>query len=248
MFISNPIVYLFDKIEEQSGMKLATFTTNEIPHEEFHEQPYMQQYQSLNQTNNNPSMYKYIYDPNLEFDFRFHQRIASMKYSERNYPWVTIMFNTKQVRPQTNVISHKYKSYTTVDQGFFKIDSRRVSVPVNMVFISNDISYLYTFLENISFYWDRISNFPYKQAIQYTDDYKENYNQVGQAVGITPINLEKLDTQRRGSLATAAYSFDLVYFDHAYADRTMGHLLKTIDLRVIVVDDISSFNLVPQQI
>lgn len=248
MYISNPIVYLFDELEKVSGIELATFTTSEKEDKSSNnDQPYMKQYQDQNESSSAPQLYKYIYDPSLEFSYRFHQRIASVKYSDRNKPWVSIMFNTGQVRPLTNVVSHKYNTLTTFPDGFYELSTRRVSVPIKMVFISNDISYLYTFLENISFYWDRICNYPYKQAIQYEIDYTENYDQVGQALNITPMDLEKLDTDKRGSLVTAGYSFDLVYYQHAFKNnKDYGHILKTIDLRIITVPDLENLNIYVQ--
>ena len=245
-YIQNPIVYLFDTLESKSGISFANFMTNEVPQEDFHKQPFMEQYQKLNTTNNNPQLYKYIYDPNLEFNFRFHQRISSIQYAQKGAPWVTIMFNTKQEKPLTNALSLTYDSPVTTSQGYIPMRTRRVCVPVNMVFISNDIDYLYTMLDNLSYYWDRIVNFPYQQSLQYSSGDIETFPQKGMALNIVPQNLEKLDTERRGSLVTAGYTFDLMYFTHLFSDLSQGNMLKTIDLRILVMNDITNLNFNPQ--
>lgn len=247
-YLNNPIAFLFDQLEVQSGIEFISFTSGQAPKEDFHDQPYMKMYQDTQ----DQKLYKYIWDPNLAFDFRFHQRMASIKYSDRSQPWISIIFNTKEVRPLTNVISHIYTSQEITDTGYYPITTRRLSVPINLVFISNDLPYLYNFLEQISFFFNRLVNFKYNQAIKFSDTFTQNYELTAQALNITPEDLNKLDTTRRGSLATASYSLDLVYFAHSTNTNNdggggdgsdSGHLLKTIDLRILVVDDMSKLSM-----
>jgi hypothetical protein len=261
-FIANPIVYFFNYLEATSGISFANFTINETPKQEFRNQPLMQQYQNINNVSSRPQMYKYLYDPNLSFDFRFHQRLASINYTDRKTPWITIMFSTSEVKPLTQAGSSTFTSQVKVNDKYFPVRTRKLLVPVKFVFISNDISFLYSRLEYMSFWLDRICNFPYKQTIQFAPGYKENYDQVGLATDIEPVDVTKLDTQRLGTLATSAYTMNIVYWAHSFVDPNTGlpmpidpdtglpsseyaslHILKEIDLKVCVVSNDSLITL-----
>ena len=144
-FLNNTLGQLFDTIEQKANIKFATFNMNETKKVEQgkdgENKIFMQQYE---ETHDEP-VYKYLYDPNLSFDERFHQRIASIGYKDRNKPWLTIMFNTGTVRTVTGVDSKpRYLTVHNSDGDYFDLKTKRVRVPVNMVLISNDISYLYT--------------------------------------------------------------------------------------------------------
>ena len=92
----------------------------------------------------NRGIYKYMYDPDLAFDFRFHQRLASAPFQKTNVPWATLMFSTKQPKPLTNVLSHHYKSVCTAEDGsLHELGIKRLSVPVNVALVSNDMTKLY---------------------------------------------------------------------------------------------------------
>lgn len=215
-YITNAIAQLFDEIEEKCKVRFATFTASETQGQ-VDSTADQREYMSNIENNNSNGVYKYLYDPNLNFDFRFHQRLASAPFRKTNKPWVTIMFNTKQPRPLTNVLSHKYTETKYNDEGRpFQLKIKRVSVPVNMVLVSNDITKLYETTEKVSMYFDRFINFHYDHVITVGKLNKGGFNiyesKVGQAANIREVDLTKLDTQQRGSLVAEAYQFDLIYW------------------------------------
>ena len=235
--ISNPISYLFNGFETYSGIPFTVFTTSQVPDNTFHKQVNLTKYQQKN----DGAQYKYLYDPGLKFDWRFHQRIASIKYDQRKEPWVTLMFNIGIKNPLTNMISHNFTTYEQFSTGIFEVGIKRESIPVNFVFISNDITYLNSYLGKIQRRWDRFVNFPYQQTIQYTNSLVKTYSLTGQAMNIVPEDLEKLDTEMRGSLVTAAYTFNMIYYEYTLPER--GNVLEEIDLKIKVVDDITLLHL-----
>ena len=215
-YLTNAITQLFDEIEDKCKVRFATFTASDSQGQvniAAGDRLYM------NNTPNNESngIYKYLYDPNLNFDFRFHQRLAAAPFRKTSTPWVTIMFNTKQARPLTNILSHKYTEIKYNEEGRpYKLKIKRVSVPINMVLVSNDMTKLYETAEKISMYFDRFINFHYDHVITVGKLDQGGFNiyesKVGQAANIREVDLTKLDTEQRGSLVTEAYQFDLVYF------------------------------------
>ena len=215
-YMNNAIAQLFDEIEEKCHVRFATFTASESQGQ-INKNTQYREYMSDVRNNDSNGIYKYLYDPNLSFDFRFHQRLAAAPFRKSSTPWVTIMFNTKQPRPLTNILSHKYKDIKYDPNGrphLLKV--KRVSVPVNMALISNDIDKLYETTEKISTYFDRFINFHYDHVITVGDLKKDGFNiyesKVGQAANMREIDLTKLDTEQRGSLVSEAYQFDLVYW------------------------------------
>ena len=234
-YITNAIAQLFDEIEDKCHVKFAKFTASDSQGQQniaAGERTYM------NDTENNESngIYKYLYDPNLNFDFRFHQRLAAAPFKKTSKPWVTIMYNTKQARPWTNVLSHKYTYNVSDGNGnLVQLKTRRVSVPVNMVIVSNDITKLYETTEKIAMYFDRFINYHYDQVISVGDPKTTGFDVyesvVGHAANIREVDLTKLDTEQRGSLVSEAYQFDLVYWI-VETPGTQLHLLKRIILQL----------------
>ena len=95
-YIKNAIAQLFDEIEDKCHVKFATFTASDSQGQKeiaAGTRDYMDN-KSNNQSN---GIYKYLYDPGLAFDFRFHQRLAAAPFQKTSKPWATIMFSTKQV-------------------------------------------------------------------------------------------------------------------------------------------------------
>lgn len=215
-YLTNAITQLFDEIEEKCKVRFATFTASETQGQ-INKNTKERDYMSDIRNNNTNGVYKYLYDPGLNFDFRFHQRLAAAPFRKTSTPWVTIMFNTKQARPLTNILSHKYTEIKYTEEGRpYQLKIKRVSVPVNMVLVSNDITKLYETAEKISMYFDRFINFHYDHVITIGKPEKGGFNiyesKVGQAANIREIDLTKLDTEQRGSLVSEAYQFDLVYW------------------------------------
>jgi hypothetical protein len=225
-YINNAITQLFDDIEDKCHVKFATFTASDTQGQE---NLVASPRQYMNDTENNKSngIYKYLYDPALAFDFRFHQRLAAAPFAKTRKPWVTIMFSTKQTRSLTNILSHKYKEIHYNEGVPYELMVKRTSVPVNMVLVSNDIDKLYNTTELITTYFDRFINFHYDHVIDVNDTFQIKESRVGQASNIREIDLTKLDTEQRGSLVTQAYTFDLVYFV-AVTPGTELKLLKKI--------------------
>lgn len=226
-YINNAIAQLFDELEVRCGVKFATFTASDLQGQK---NLAAGKRQFMDDTINNEShgIYKYLYDPELAFDFRFHQRLAAAPFAKTDKPWATIMFSTKQTRSLTNILSHLYTETHYDENGVpFEVHVKRTSVPVNMVIVSNDIDKLYHTTELISMYFDRFINFQYDQVIDVTDSFQIKESRFGQAANIKEIDLTKLDTAQRGSLVTQAYSFDLVYFV-IDTPGTQLHLLKKI--------------------
>ena len=105
-FLNNALTQLFDDLEDKCRVKFNTFTANDKPMKGGinADQEYMKMYQKTEDNR----IYKYLYDPDLNFDFRFHQRMARINYRNRKEPWVSLMFNTQTVRPLNHVLSHVY--------------------------------------------------------------------------------------------------------------------------------------------
>ena len=235
-FINNAIAQLFDEIEDKCHVKFATFTASDAQGQQ-NIVAAPREYMDDTENNESHGIYKYLYDPNLNFDFRFHQRLAAAPFKKTSKPWATIMFNTKQPRPLTNVLSHMY-TYVHYEEGVpYEIKLRRESVPVNMVIVSNDIDKLYETTEKIALYFDRFINFHYDHVFSVGDPKNGGfkvYNQVvGHAANIREIDLTKLDTEQRGSLVSEAYQFDLVYWVVKSPMATL-HILKRVILQLDV--------------
>ena len=233
-YIKNAIAQLFDEIEDKCHVKFATFTASDSQGQE---EIAAGERQYMDNTPNNQSngIYKYLYDPALAFDFRFHQRLAAAPFKKSNKPWATIMFSTKQTRTLTNILSRIYTRTEYINGVPTQFKSRMVSVPVNMVIVSNDMDKLYDTTEKMNMYFDRFINFSYDHVLTFGDVKKGGYELyetvVGRAANIKEVNLDKLDTEHKGSLATQAYQFDLVY----WVSHTPGvslHLLEKIILEI----------------
>ena len=238
-YIQNAIAQLFDEIEEKCHVRFATFTASETQGQ-INKNTKYREYMSDVRNNDSNGIYKYLYDPGLTFDFRFHQRLAAAPFKKTSTPWVTIMFNTKQPRPLTNVLSHKYTDIKYDKEGNpFALKIKRVSVPVNMALISNDITKLYETTEKIAMYFDRFINFHYDHVITVGNLEEDGFNiyesKVGQAANIREIDLNKYDTQQRGSLVAETYQFDLIYWVVESPEVSL-HLVKRIILDVEVKD------------
>ena len=238
-YIQNAIAQLFDEIEEKCHVRFATFTASDTQGQINKDTKY-RDYMSDVRNNDSNGIYKYLYDPGLTFDFRFHQRLAAAPFKKTSTPWVTIMFNTKQPRPLTNVLSHKYTDIKYKEDGKpFLLKIKRVSVPVNMALVSNDITKLYETTEKIATYFDRFINFHYDHVITVGDLKKDGFNiyesKVGQAANIREIDLNKYDTQQRGSLVAETYQFDLIYWVVENPDVAL-HLVRRIILDIEVKD------------
>ena len=230
-YINNAIAQLFDEIEDKCRVKFATFTASDTQGQK-NLAAGARQFMNDAENNNSNGVYKYLYDPNLAFDFRFHQRLAAAPFAKTSKPWATIMFSTKQVRSLTNILSHKYtETFYDKDGNPYELKVKRVSVPVNMVVVSNDMDRLYQTTEQMATYFDRFINYHYDHVIDVNDDFTIYESRVGQAANIREVDLTKLDTEQRGSLVTQAYTFDLVYFV-IVTPGTQLRILKKIILEV----------------
>ena len=233
-YIKNAIAQLFDVIEDKCHVKFATFTASDSQGEK-NIAAGTRTYMDDKQNNNSNGIYKYLYDPGLAFDFRFHQRLASAPFKKTSKPWATIMFSTKQVRTLTNILSHIYTRKVSINGNLVKFKTRKVSVPVNMVVVSNDEDKLYDTTEKIAMYFDRFINFHYNHAITFGDVKKDGYELyeevVGHASNIREVDLDKLDTEHKGSLVSQGYQFDLVYWV-VQTPGTSLRLLKKIILEL----------------
>lgn len=238
-YINNALAQLFDDIETKCHIKFNTFTANDRPQNNGinADQEYMKMYQ---QAEDNRT-YKYLYDPDLNFDYRFHQRMARINYKKRKEPWCSLIFNTGTIKPLTNVLSHvydgiEYAKVEELDEKGKKIEVtkgveykfRRVLCPINFVLISNEMSYLLHVAENMAMYFDRWINYTYKQHLKLSTITEVDWDIVGAAQNIRQVNLEKLDTESKGSLAMAAFSFELIYWDIWVLDQSYGLLEKII--------------------
>lgn len=234
-YIKNAIGQLFDEIENKCHVKFASFTASDTQGQK---EIAAGERQYMNDKKNNQSngIYKYLYDPGLSFDFRFHQRLAAAPFEKTNKPWATIMFSTKQVRTLTNILSHVYKRTEYVKGTPTQFLTRMVSVPVNMVVISNDMDKLYNTTEKMAMYFDRFINYHYDHVITFGDVNNGGYELyeevVGRAANIREVDLDKLDTEHKGSLCSQAYQFDLVY----WVVQTPGTSLKLLEKIILEVD------------
>ena len=214
-YIKNAIAQLFDIIEEKSNVKFATFTASDAQGEE-NISAGTREYMDDKKNNKSNGIYKYLYDPALSFDFRFHQRLASAPFKKTTKPWATIMFSTKQVRPLTNVLSHVYSRKEWINGELKQFKTRMVSVPVNMVIVSNDMDKLYETTEKVATYFDRFINFHYDHTIVFGDVKKGGYELyeevVGRAANIREVDLDKLDTEHKGQIVSSAFQFDMIYW------------------------------------
>ena len=126
------------------------------------------------------------------------------------------MFSTKQVRPLTNVLSHVYTRREWMGENLREFKTRMVSVPVNMVIVSNDMDKLYDTTEKIATYFDRFINFHYNHTIVFGENKKDSFEfyeeVVGRAANIREVDLDKLDTEHKGQIVSSAFQFDLIYW------------------------------------
>ena len=235
-YIKNAIAQLFDEIEDKCKVKFTTFTASDSQGQK-NIAAGTREYMDDKKNNQSNGIYKYLYDPGLAFDFRFHQRLAAAPFEKTSKPWATIMFSTRQVRPLTNVLSHVYTRTEYVNGSPMQFKSRMVSVPVNMVVISNDMDKLYNTTEKIAMYFDRFINFHYKQVLTFGNVKKggfELYDEVvGRAANIREVDLDKLDTEHKGQIVSQGYQFDLIY----WVSQTPGvslRLLKKIILEIAI--------------
>lgn len=231
-YIHNALAQLFDEIEEKCKVKFATFTASDMQGQKTLAAG-TRTYMDDEPNNMNHGIYKYLYDPDLNFDYRFHQRLAEAPFEKTSKPWATIMFNTKQARPLTEILSHKYTEIKYDPNGIpYELKLKRVSVPINMAIISNDLTKLYNTTEKIAMYFDRFINFHYDHVITVGNIQENGFevfeSKVGQAANIREVDLTKLDTENRGQLVSEAYSFDLVYFVVENPNVTLSILKKII--------------------
>ena len=234
-YIKNAIAQLFDEIEDKCHVKFASFTASDTQGQE---EIAAGERQYMNDKPNNQSngIYKYLYDPGLAFDFRFHQRLAAAPFEKKDKPWATIMFSTKQARTLTNVLSHVYTRTEYINGTPTQFKTRMVSVPVNMVIISNDMDKLYNTTEKMAMYFDRFINFHYDHVITFGNvdngGYELYEEVVGRAANIREVDLDKLDTEHKGSLCTQAYQFDLIY----WVVQTPGTSLRLLRKIILELD------------
>ena len=214
-YIKNAIAQLFDEIEDKCHVKFATFTASDSQGQK-NLAAGTRTYMEDKPNNESNGIYKYLYDPAMSFDFRFHQRLAAAPFIKTSKPWATIMFSTKQVRTLTNVLSHLYTRTIYVDGSPVQFKTRMVSVPVNMAIISNDMDKLYNTTEKVAMYFDRFINYHYDHAITFGNVKNGGYeiyeNVAGRAANIREVDLDKLDTENRGALVSSAFQFDLIYW------------------------------------
>ena len=257
-FINTPIVALFQSFEDYVNkdntpvpFSFPSFVVNEQPDtaptqsgKQGIKQKYMEQYQQKIASSGSGTLYKYLYDPGIKFEWRLQQRISRFTYESRSQNWITIMFNTGKVDPHTNVLSRIYSSIKVVkeDKTFYETPLRRVLTPINLVFVSNNIDYLYSFLQKISFYFDRIAQYQYEQIIKYSNTEVYKYPLHAMAMNITPRDFTKLETEKRGGLTVAGYDFDLIYYDFEIPQG--GYLLDSIDLQINTISSADYLNLV----
>ena len=232
-YLNNCLGQVFDVLEKHAKVKWATFTMNEVEKVDQgfdgEEKVYMNKYAE----EHDEQVYRYIYAPNLSFDDRFHQRLASVGFDDRREPWITIMFSTGPVRSLTEVVSYNmYPIIQNSDGKYFKIKTKRVRVPVNMVLVSNDISTLYAATENLALFWDRIVNINYCEYVKFPTGTEDEYEKACQCMDITEVDLTKLDTDIRGGLVTSAYTFGLVYWVTDYPEEC--HLVEKIILDIAI--------------
>lgn len=244
-YINNAICQLFDEIEDKCKVKFATFTASDLQGQQ-EAQAGSREYMENAPNNESHGIYKYLYDPNMSFDFRFHQRLTAAPFKKTNKPWATIMFSTKQARPLTNVLSHRYKGFSTDTNGNkYEIMLRRVSVPVNMAIISNDMTKLYNITEKMALYFDRFINFHYDHIIDLGDNRIIQESKVGQAEDIREVDLSKYDTEQRGSLVAETYTFNLIYWvvDTPSAIRLLKKIIlelefdKNADRQILIIKE-----------
>ena len=233
--LNNVLGQLFDHIEEKCNVKFATFcATASQPQVNRNiinkDQKFMKQYQMTN----DKEVYKYLYDPTLSFDFRFHQRLAQIKYADRKEPWVTLIFNTEQISEPTRVNTHMLKGIEQFENNtFFEYKTKKVTIPVNMVLVSNDMTYLYGTQEKMLMYFDRFISFPYKESVQFMTGYEADWIKYGHASNIRQVNLNKLDTETRGSLVMTAWAFDLIYYVSIHPNNQPLHILERVIMKIM---------------
>jgi len=234
-YIHNAIAQLFDEIEDKCKVKFATFTASDLQGQK-NKAAGTRDHMDDEPNNSSHGIYKYLYDPNLTFDYRFHQRLAAAPFEKTSKPWATIMFNTKQAKPQVSFLAHKYTMTTYKDGTPYEFKLRRVVVPVNMAIVSNDMTKLYNTTEKIAMYFDRFINFHYDHVITVGNPNNGGFeifeSKVGQAANIKEVDLTKLDTETRGSLVSEAYTFDLIY----WVVETPGTSLRLLQKIILEVE------------
>lgn len=233
-YIKNAIAQLFDELEDKCHVKFASFTASDTQGQK-ELAAGTRTYMNDKKNNESNGVYKYLYDPDLSFDYRFHQRLAEAPFEKTSRPWATIMFNTSQVRTLTNVLSHKYTRMENFGGTYRELKTRMVSVPVSMAIVSNDMDKLYNTTEKIAMYFDRFINFHYKHVLTFgkveTGGFEICENVAGRAANIREVNLNKYDTTQRGSLVASTFQFDLIY----WVCETPGVELKLLEKIILEI-------------
>lgn len=219
-FLNNCVIQLFDYIEATCGVKFVQFTDSDLAGR--YQGKDTQEYMAAYRQTATGTVYKYLYDPGLSFNFRFHQYLSDILFVHRDKPWTTLMFSTGPVRPLTYVLSHKYDGVEFVNlpeenedgaiQDIISYKTRRVLVPMQVAVISNNISYLYETLEKMASHFDRFINFPYNQTIKYADNKIMQWQVIGQCTNISQVDIQKLDTETRGTVVMGIFNFNLVHW------------------------------------
>lgn len=232
-YLNNVLAQLFDHIEENCNLKFSTFCTNKVNVNRNlinKDQKFMKEYQM---TNDN-EVYKYLYDPSLSFDFRFHQRLANISYKDKKEPWVTLIFNTEQINEPTRVNTHTLKGIEDFGDGnYFEYKTKKVTIPINMVLVSNDMTYMYGVQEKMLMYFDRFISFKYKESVQFATGFVADWERYGHASNIRQVNLNKLDTETRGSIVMNAWAFNLVYYVTTYPNNKPLPILERVIMKIM---------------
>ena len=98
----------------------------------------------------------YFFDPNLQFDERFHKRLSYKTYEDREEPFICAMWNMS-VMTATPEQPRQFKGFiTNTSAGVAeKMTVKHVECTTNICWISNDPEYLLSFEEYFMVSYDR---------------------------------------------------------------------------------------------
>lgn len=126
----------------------------------------------------------YFFDPNLQFDERFHKRLAYKTYEDREEPFICAMWNMNVLNTATPQQPRQFKGYVTnINAGVAeKLTVKNVECATNICWISNDPEYLLSFEEYFAVSYDR--------SVSLNSTYKipVTYQSMGDVIGVDQVN------------------------------------------------------------
>ncbi len=211
MFLSYAVEKFLDNFEVETGFNFLRFA-------EDHKHSY------------------YFFDPGLNFDTRLRERLAKLKFADKQDDWIIVMYNRSQMS-QLSVQSRQFPVvYKKISNATgHKYHSKFQSCQLDVVFFSNNPYYLESFEEVAVIKYDRSYMFEALYTIPVGDS-SEVMNFKIWADNIEPSSFEKLSIDDRDSICFTRWSLK-INFPVLISEGT-GKLIKQITTKIKIVNNL----------